>query len=400
MKCNNDARIVETLANAGTGFDCASPAEIDLVLGAGAKPHDIVYAHPIKPVPHLQQASASGVHYTVVDSMAELDKLAAYAPNARVLLRLAVDDEGSMCQFSAKFGAHEATVPDLLRHAAKLGVDIVGISYHVGSGCYTIATYENALEMARRVFDVAYSQGQPLWMLDMGGGFPGCSKGMWEPALEGRTTFPEIARAISTKLDQLFPADSVSAEAGTPLRVIAEPGRYFVQDVAVLGTRVEGVRRASENGVAGVGVGGQDRVYLSDGVYGALNNVVHDHAQPNPMPISTAVQMAGPMAIDAALRLGIPKDGVVPCSVWGPTCDSVDKIDGDAYLPRLDPGSWMIFAASGAYTHVAGSQFNGFGAMDRTYVEAHEAWDVEVTPELQPELQTVVESAMYMEEYR
>lgn len=36
------------LAALGTGFDCASPAEIDAVLGMGVPPERIVYAHPVK----------------------------------------------------------------------------------------------------------------------------------------------------------------------------------------------------------------------------------------------------------------------------------------------------------------------------------------------------------------
>jgi ornithine decarboxylase len=36
------------VAHAGTGFDCASPAEIDVVLSLGVPPERIIYAHPVK----------------------------------------------------------------------------------------------------------------------------------------------------------------------------------------------------------------------------------------------------------------------------------------------------------------------------------------------------------------
>lgn len=48
------------------------------------------------------------------------------------------------------------------------------------------------------------------------------------------------------------------------------------------------------------------------------------------------------------------------CSIWGPTCDSMDCITKDGSLPELVPGDWLYFEEMGAYTICAASQFNGF----------------------------------------
>ena len=48
-----------------------------------------------------------------------------------------------------------------------------------------------------------------------------------------------------------------------------------------------------------------------------------------------------------------------PCSIWGPTCDSLDKICY-AKLPELAVGDWIMFEEMGAYTISAHSEFNGF----------------------------------------
>jgi ornithine decarboxylase len=83
-----------------------------------------------------------------------------------------------------------------------LGLNLVGISFHVGSGCYDVGhsvhlcgtgichgygyshalsvsllvqvdAYSVAIRQAREVFDLAKTVGYTLTLLDIGGGFPG-----------------------------------------------------------------------------------------------------------------------------------------------------------------------------------------------------------------------------------
>lgn len=48
------------------------------------------------------------------------------------------------------------------------------------------------------------------------------------------------------------------------------------------------------------------------------------------------------------------------CSIWGPTCDSMDCITSSTMLPELSVGDWIYFSGMGAYTNAAASEFNGF----------------------------------------
>ena len=48
-----------------------------------------------------------------------------------------------------------------------------------------------------------------------------------------------------------------------------------------------------------------------------------------------------------------------PTSLWGPTCDGLDKIC-DTVLAELSLGDWIYFDNMGAYTVSAASTFNGF----------------------------------------
>lgn len=50
---------------------------------------------------------------------------------------------------------------------------MVGISFHVGSGCMDPPVYRKAIKAARKLFDFAQLVGYDFKLLDIGGGFPG-----------------------------------------------------------------------------------------------------------------------------------------------------------------------------------------------------------------------------------
>lgn len=55
------------------------------------------------------------------------------------------------------------------------------------------------------------------------------------------------------------------------------------------------------------------------------------------------------------------------CSIWGPTCDSIDCLVEKTRLPTLDVGDWIYWENMGAYTICAASQFNGFKKTEIIY---------------------------------
>jgi hypothetical protein len=56
-----------------------------------------------------------------------------------------------------------------------------------------------------------------------------------------------------------------------------------------------------------------------------------------------------------------------PTTLWGPTCDSIDKITDVAVLPELDVGDWLVFESMGAYTIAGSCRFNGFPLTTKVY---------------------------------
>lgn len=163
------------------------------------------------------------------DNGDELTKVIKYHPNAKMVLRILTDDSGSLCRLGLKFGAPLGEVRALLQKAKGLSINVTGISFHCGSGCTNPALYGDAVRRARWAFDVAAEEGFAFDFLDVGGGFED-------------ENFEAIASILRGALDQYFPLDGM----GAGVRIIAEPGRYYVSKAFELATNIIARRAARE----------------------------------------------------------------------------------------------------------------------------------------------------------
>ncbi len=168
VKCNPNTAIIKTLASLGVNFDCASKNEIQQILGSGISSSRIIYANPTKMKSHLKYAKSCGVDLMTFDNVSELEKIAECYPEARLVLRIITDDSHSVCKFSSKFGAPLDIVDAILRKARELQLNVVGVSFHVGSGCMSAASFTAAIRSAHKVFKQAEEYGFTLTVLDIG----------------------------------------------------------------------------------------------------------------------------------------------------------------------------------------------------------------------------------------
>ncbi|XP_014677893.1 PREDICTED: ornithine decarboxylase-like [Priapulus caudatus] len=219
VKCNATPSVLRLLADLGSSFDCASKQEISSVLSHGVCPDRIVFAHPCKMASHVTYAAERHVAMMTFDNELELVKVKRLYPAARLILRIACDDRGALYKVNCQYGASLHDTRHLLTVARQLNLDVIGVSFHVGSGCPEVDAWSVAISNAKRVFEEGAEIGFSFSLLDIGGGFPG--------ETTTRIPFDDICDAVSSALEEHFPADS-------RVRVIAEPGRYMVGSALTL----------------------------------------------------------------------------------------------------------------------------------------------------------------------
>jgi len=355
VKCNPDKAIIRVLAALGAGFDCASREEIQLVKSFDCPPHKIIYANPCKPAPHLRFAAKEGVRMVTFDNEDELIKISKYMPDAELVLRI-LPESRALMNFGSKYGASWEACPSLLQLASDLKLNLIGVSFHVGSGCYDTISYTNALLLARQVFDLAEDYGFRFTLLDIGGGFPGTDNqenlGLTQ---QQSISIEEVASVVNPLLDQLFPPH---------VRVISEPGRYFAASTLTIVSVIHSRRRVlvqPQQQRPGVEEGKKFLYYIDEGVYGTFNCIFFDHQHPLPLPLAKSSER--PIANGSGRN-----ETKYLSNVFGPTCDSLDLVAKEVLLPELFVGDWLYFENMGAYTTAAASSFNGFKTSSQFYV--------------------------------
>lgn len=102
------------------------------VLDLGVDPAKILFANPCKSPTTMVFARRVGVMRTTFDNLDELDNIKAHMPEAQILLRIYASDDDALIPLGDKFGAHMDTTQQLLSRAWELGLDVVGVSFHVG----------------------------------------------------------------------------------------------------------------------------------------------------------------------------------------------------------------------------------------------------------------------------
>ncbi|XP_067908860.1 ornithine decarboxylase-like [Heterodontus francisci] len=340
VKCNSSKPVVQILAQMGIGFDCASKNEIALIQDIGVPAERIIYANPCKGNSHIKYAASHGVQMMTFDNEGELLKVSMSHPTAKMVLRIRTND--SMSPLCAKFGASINECRKLMECAKALDLDIVGVSFHVGSGCTDAKIFARAIADARVVFDIGIHLGFHMHLLDIGGGFPGSG--------DEKITFEEVTSVINPALDIYFPEEN-------GVQIIAEPGRYYVTSSFTLAVNII-ARKIIKN----VSTGSKDETimyYLNDGLYGSFSI------------FATYRDLLKPIVY----KKNCLDQQLYNTRVWGPTCNILDHIADHWKLPKQDIGDWLLLQNTGAYTVSTSTTFNGFHGAPAHYVISKEAWE-------------------------
>ena len=332
--------VARWIAEEGLNLDVCSPGELSVALAAGFDPARIGYHGNNKSFPELRRAVVTGVGRIIVDSFAEIERLAEITRDtgatARVMVRVTAGVEAHTHEYIAtahedqKFGfsitsgdAAEA----VRRVVAAPGLELLGLHSHIGSQIFDSSGFEVA---ARRVLalhqQVSEELGITLPELDLGGGF-----GIAYTTQDD----PSDPAQLATELTKIVEHECRALGIEQP-RLSIEPGRAIVGPSMCTLYTVGTVKEVALDGNA-------RRTYVS--VDGGMSD-----------NIRTALYDA-----DYSCTLASRHSDAAPmlARVVGKHCEAGDIVVKDEFLPAdLRPGDLVAVPGTGAYCRSMASNYN------------------------------------------
>ncbi|PVD27287.1 hypothetical protein C0Q70_12442 [Pomacea canaliculata] len=313
--------------------------EIDLVLAMGVAPSRIVFANPCKQNSFIHFANSKGVEIMTFDNEVELQKIQEAFPRSRLLLRI-LPKSGFKHhrEIGNKYGCHLEDVPHLLLKAQQLQLNVIGICILDNASTSAVVWLEpEALLSRNHNGSKSLRHGKrarfSFHLLDIGGGFLGCSG--------EEEHFERTAEVVNEALQKYFPPER-------NIRLIAEPGTYFVASaftlaVNVIGKRLESRDTPDQQNSMVESCHNTFRYFLNDGVFGSF--------------LMFALLRTIKPTVEPLYAHTNPKK--YKCSLWGPTCAGIDLILDQVDLPEMKVGDYLCVRNMGYYTISLYCGFNG-----------------------------------------
>src|SRR5580704_1305749 len=319
---------------------CLRPA---VIAGAAQRfvelfPGDVLYAVKCNPEPRVLRALwAGGIRHFDCASLAEVALVRKLLPAAEVHFMHPVKSRPAIRD---AFDVHSVTdfafdsadeLAKILQETVPVGLvgdpPVLGLFVRLalpkGGAVYDLsgkfgAPLDEAVELLRAARPHAARLGIAF---HVGGGFPVSYPDMEPPPLA----------------DYIAAIEAGAAALPAGVRLWAEPGRALVAGGASVVVQVQ-LRRG-------------DTLYVNDGVYGNLSD-------------AGALGFRFPAR---RIRLGEAdaRERLADFALFGPTCDSADRMRGPFQLPAdMREGDWVELGQLGAYGACLRTGFNGFGRAD------------------------------------
>lgn len=322
VKANSNLAVLNTLARLGSGFDIVSLGELKRVLKAGGKPENIVFSGVGKQTREMEAALDAGIRCFNVESVSELDRLAAVASAhgviAPVSLRINPDVDAETHPYIStglkenKFGIGMQDAMGAYRQAAAhASINIQGIDCHIGSQLTTLQPYADAVSLLVDMIDNLAAEGIVLSHIDVGGG-QGIQYSDDEATLDIQAWADCVIEAVGDR----------------KLEILVEPGRFIVGQAGVLLTRVEYLKN------------NEDRHFAV--VDAAMNDLIRPALYSAWQAIEEVEQLERETRV---------------YDVVGPVCESADFLGKQRPL-AIAENDLLCVRSAGAYSFVMSSNYN------------------------------------------
>ena len=332
LKANPNLGVCSLIARAGTGGEVASSGELIVALAAGFAPEDVVFAGPAKTDEELRMAVDEGIHAVNVESLGEIERLAAIAEEAGKTIGVGIRINptaqlmGSGMRMGGTVGQFGIDQADLAEAVGKVlsheSLVLRGVHVYTATQVFEV---DPLLEHCRNIFEIALEAadhaGHPLEMLDFGGGFG----------------VPYFEKTSEFDLDRFGEGlrGLVSSYKSDPrlegCRFLFELGRYLVADAGLYVTRVVDVKQTRGKTFA-VTDGGMNHHLTATGNMGQVFRKAY--------PLLNLTRMDG----------AVPEEGV---AVAGPCCTPLDSFGTNIRLAQPEVGDLIGVFYSGAYGYSA-----------------------------------------------
>jgi len=318
VKANATRAVLETVAGAGLGAECASAGEVDRALAAGFPAGRVRYTAvnpPARDLDSVVERAAERDIVVTVGAADTLDALAERGYDGRLCVRVnpgvgAGHHEKVTTGDAPQFGVPYDRAAELCATARERGFDLVGLHAHAGSGISgeDLSAHERLVERM-----AALEREVSVEFVAVGGGF-GVPYRPEEPPLD---------------IDAV--AETTRAAFDCEATLAVEPGRYVVADAGVLLTETRVVKPTEAATVVGVDAG------MTTLLRPALYDAYHE------------IRSLAPGAGERDRRA---------CLVAGPVCETADVLGRERSLPAPERGDLLAVGTAGAYGYEMASQYN------------------------------------------
>jgi diaminopimelate decarboxylase len=326
QKANPSLAILRLLRANGVMVDAVSAGELHRALAVGFAPREVQFCADLFDRDALALLGRNAFEVNL-GSPDMLEQFAQLGRGRRVTLRINPGfghGHGSKVHTGgeeSKHGIWHADLPAVARRAGELGLAVVGLHMHIGSG----SDLDNLARVGEALLDCARAVRGTLETVSCGGGLPVPYRAQ-DPRFDV-ARFAKLWAATRERVDQLV---------GRRVRLEIEPGRFLVAEAGVLLCEVRGRKRSGDTDYVLVDAGFNN--LIRPAFYGAYHEI----------------SIVG--------RDGEPR---APRVVAGPLCESADVFTqgpGGVLEPRPLPdariGDVMCIHDAGAYAACMASNYN------------------------------------------